>query len=213
MPAVHPKAKMIPACALLAISRPRKGRVTYQDDVRERKKEKRSLEVLPISRLVLRLIIPQPQLLHQRALLVAGVDFTNAFGRRGMCRSETLLTIFLVGGLTHIVDNYLVLGVWKLITFIEEEARKYCLFETAEKEKEYAGFDDGCDPVRPPPAKSICDGSASDKSETRSGSACDSMDRRYALILTLSPAAVRRGRTIDWCYAGGQRTCRRSKAE
>jgi hypothetical protein len=177
MPAVQPKAKMIPACTLLAISRSRNGRGTYQDNIGERKKEERSLEVLPISRVVLRLIIPQPQFLHQRALLVAGMDFTNAFGRRGMCWSETLLTIFLVGGLTHIVDNHTMLGAWKLITFVEEKARKHGLFETAEKEKEYAGFDDGCDPIRPAPAKSVCDGSASDKAETRSGSVCDSMDK------------------------------------
>jgi hypothetical protein len=175
MPAVQPKAKMIPACTLSAISRSRNGRVTYQDNIREREEEKRPLEVLPISRLVLRLIIPQPQLLHQRALLIARVYLANTLRGCSMCRSKTLLTIFLVGGLTHVIDNRLMLGVWKLITFIEEEARKHCLFEAAEKEKEYAGFDDGCDPVRPAPAKGVCDGSASDKSETGSGSACDFM--------------------------------------
>jgi hypothetical protein len=175
IPAVQPKAKMIPACTLLAISRARNGRVTYQDNIRERKEEKWPLEVLPISRLVLRLIIPQPQLLHQRALLVARVYFANTLRGCSMCRSKTLLTIFLVGGLTHVVDNCPMLGIRKLITFVEEEARKHGLFEPAEKEKEYAGFDDGCDPVRPAPAKGVCDGSASDKSETGSGSACDFM--------------------------------------
>jgi hypothetical protein len=149
--------------------------VTYQDNIRERKEEKWPLEVLPISRLVLRLIIPQPQLLHQRALLVARVYFANTLRGCSMCRSKTLLTIFLVGGLTHVVDNCPMLGIRKLITFVEEEARKHGLFEPAEKEKEYAGFDDGCDPVRPAPAKGVCDGSASDKSETGSGSACDFM--------------------------------------
>jgi hypothetical protein len=93
-----------------------------------------------------------------------------------MCRSKTLLAIFLVVGLTHIVDNCSMLGIRKLITFVEEEARKHGLFESAKKEKEYAGFDDGCDPVGPAPAKSICDGSAGDESKTRSGSVCDSMN-------------------------------------
>jgi hypothetical protein len=119
IPAVHPKAKMIPACILLAISRARNGTVTYQDNIRERKEEKRPLEV--------------PQLLHQRALLVARVYFANTLRGCSICRSKTLLTIFLVGGLTHVIDNRPMLGVWKLITFVEEEARKHSLLETAEK--------------------------------------------------------------------------------
>jgi hypothetical protein len=177
MPAVQPKAKMMPACNMSTTSRMSGVSVTYQDNIRERKEEERPFKVLPISRLVLRLVLPQPQLLRPRALLIARVYFANALRGSSMCRSKTLLAIFLVGGLSQVVDNYPMLGIRKLITFVEKEARKHGLFETAEKEKKYAGFDDGCDPVRPAPAKSVCDGSASDKSKTSNRSVCDSMNK------------------------------------
>jgi hypothetical protein len=110
MPAVQPKAKMMPACDMSATSRMSGVSVTYQDNIRERKEEERPFEVLPISRLVLRLVLPQPQLLRPRALLIARVYFANALRGSSMCRSKTLLAILLVSGLTHVVDGYSMLG-------------------------------------------------------------------------------------------------------
>jgi hypothetical protein len=94
-----------------------------------------------------------------------------------MCRSKTLLAVFLISGLTHVVYDYSMLGDWKLVTLVEEEAWEHRLFEPAEYEEKCTGFDDGCNPAGPTPTASVCDGSAGDESKTRSRSVCESIIR------------------------------------
>jgi hypothetical protein len=97
-----------------------------------------------------------------------------------MCRSETLLAIFLIGGLADVVKNCSVPGIRKLVALVEQESWKHGLFETAEDKKERAGFNNGCDPARPAPATGVCDGSASDKPETISRLVYDSLTQAVA---------------------------------
>lgn len=148
---------------------------TYQYNVRECKEEERPFEVLPVSRLVFRLIVPQLQLLQERTVFVPREHFASTFRSSGMCRSEALLTIFLVGGFAYIAKDLFVLSDGKLVTLIEQEAREHSLFEASEDKKECAGFNGGCDPSRPAPAASICNGSSSNKSKTVTRLACDDL--------------------------------------
>jgi hypothetical protein len=119
MPAVQPKAKMMPAYDELAIIRLSDASLTYQNNIRESKEEERPLEVLPISRLILRLVVPRPQLLHQRTLLIARVYLASTLRSSGMCWSKTLLAVFLISGLSHIVHDCSMLGGSELITLVE----------------------------------------------------------------------------------------------
>lgn len=147
-----------------------KCRTTYQYNIRECEEEKWPLEVLPVSRFVFRLVVPQLQLLQQRALFIPREHFARTFGSSGMCRSETLCTIFLVGRLTHIVNNRSVLSVGKLVVLVEQKAWEHGPFEAAEDQKERSGFNNCCDPTRPTPAASVCNGSSGDEPETVIGS-------------------------------------------
>lgn len=83
-----------------------------------------------------------------------------------MCWSKTLLAIFLVCRLAHVVNDCSVLGLRELITFVKQEAWEHGLFKTAEYKKERAGFNDGSNPPRPAPAASICDSSSSNETKT-----------------------------------------------
>jgi hypothetical protein len=65
------------------------------------------------------------------------------------------------------------LGVRKLIALVEQETREHSLFEAAEYQKKCAGFDNRCDPAGPAPAASVCNGTASDKSETIARLVCE----------------------------------------
>lgn len=79
MPAVQPKAKMMPAYDLSVIDQASGPKMTYQDNIRECKEEERPLEVLPICRLIFQLVGPQPEFLHRRAFLVARKHFAHPF--------------------------------------------------------------------------------------------------------------------------------------
>ena len=90
-----------------------------------------------------------------------------------MYRSETFLAIFLICRFADIANDGSVLSIGDLIAFVEQEAWEHGLFEAAEYQKERAGFNDSCDPARPAPAASVCNSSASDKSEAVTGLVCD----------------------------------------
>lgn len=147
MPAVQPKAKMMPAyepCQRVAIKR---LHYTHQHNVREREQEERPLEVLPVSRLVLWVISPELQPLQDSSLLISRKHLTHSFRCSALCLLQAFLSIVMVISYTALRNGSAMFNCRKGFASFKQEAREHSLFKTTQDDQESTGFDDGSDPA------------------------------------------------------------------